>query len=100
MKETNVIDLGVVDIRPITGENGQKLSDLDMAKEALKHAEEYENKTGKPAPIDPSFKTFLEEMVEACDPEVAGENVIDVTKYKEKHIVKTIPDYSMLKGVV
>lgn len=100
MKNNNVIELGVSDIRPITGEKGQKLNDLELAKQALKNIEDYESKNKQPAQINPEFKEFIQALVNECDPEIAGENAISVVDFKEKHILRTIPDYSMLAGVV
>lgn len=99
MKDTATIEVGVNELRPILGEDGRKLTDLQLAKNAIKNIKEVEEKTGKATSIDPAFREFLEGMIEECDPEVS-ENPITTEQYKKKHIVRTIPDYSMLKGVV
>lgn len=76
----------VIKSRPIRDKIGQVLNDLEFAKAGLRACEEYERANHTPAPISPTFRVWLKEMVTAC--EQGGETP---SSYKARTVVRDLP---------
>ena len=70
--------------------NGKMLNDKGFINLALTKITEYEDKTGRAAPINPNFVQWLKDAKTAMD------NGVNIVKFKEKTIQKSVPDYSIL----
>lgn len=57
----------ILDTRPLRDDKGNKLTDPQLLKVAIKQLEQHRKKTGKATPLPAKFERWLYEAVEAID---------------------------------